>query len=42
MRTLADQFNAKPVEIKAFLAGTLHADRTHELTDLMKAAGIPV
>jgi type II secretory pathway predicted ATPase ExeA len=42
VRTLADQFNAKPVEIKAFLAGTLHADRTHELTELMKAAGIPV
>jgi len=42
VRTLADQFNAKPVEIKAFLAGTLHPDRTHELTEIMKAAGIPV
>ena len=42
VRTLAEQFNVKPVEIKAFLAGTLHADRTRELTEVMKAAGMPV
>ena len=28
VRTLADQFNVKPVEIKAFLTGALHAERT--------------
>jgi hypothetical protein len=38
----AEQFNVKPVESKAFLAGTLHADRTRELTEVMKAAGVPV
>jgi hypothetical protein len=42
VRTLAEQFSAKPVEIKAFLAGTLHADRARELTEAMKAAGVPV
>ena len=42
VRTLAEQFNVKPIEIKAFLAGTLHAERTRELTELMKTAGVPV
>ncbi len=42
VRTLADQFNVKPVEIKAFLTGALHAERTRELTEIMKAAGVPV
>jgi hypothetical protein len=42
VRALADQSNAKPVEIKAFLAGTLHPDRTGELTEFMKTAGTPV
>jgi hypothetical protein len=36
------QFNAKPAEIRAFLAGTLTADRTRELTEQMHAAGVPV
>ena len=42
VRTLADQFNVKPVEIKAILTGALHAERTRELTEIMKAAGVPV
>lgn len=40
--TLATQFNAKPREIRAFFAGTLAADRTQELTDQMRAAGVPL
>jgi len=40
--TLAAQFNAKPIEIKAFFAGTLAGDRTQELTDQMRAAGVPI
>jgi hypothetical protein len=34
VRALAEQFNVNPVEIKAFLAGTLHADRIRELIRL--------
>jgi hypothetical protein len=30
VRTLADRFNVKPIEIKP---GTLHAERTRELTE---------
>jgi type II secretory pathway predicted ATPase ExeA len=40
--TLATQFNAKPLEIRAFLSGTLPGDRTQELTEQMRAAGVPV
>lgn len=41
LRTLVDQFNIKPVEIKAFSTGTLNAERTRELTEIMKEAGVP-
>jgi hypothetical protein len=40
--TLTREFGAKPVEIRSFLAGTLGAERTRELTDQMRAAGVPV
>jgi len=40
--TLAREFGAKPAEIRTFLAGTLGAERTRELTDQMRAAGVPL
>ena len=39
---LAREFGAKPAEIRNFLAGTLGAERTRELTDQMRAAGVPL
>lgn len=42
VRSLAEQFNAKPAEIKRFLRGELDATRTRELTDEMLAAGLPL
>ena len=42
VRTLAEQFNAKPVEIKRLLRGELDAARARELTDEMLAAGLPL
>jgi len=42
VKALADRFHSKPAEIKLFLAGTLDATRTRELTDEMLAAGIPL
>ena len=42
VKSLVDQFHSKPAEIKQFLTGTLDARRTHELTDQMLAAGIPL
>jgi type II secretory pathway predicted ATPase ExeA len=40
VRTLADQFHAKPTEIRRFLGGQLDSGRTRELADAMRAAGI--
>jgi type II secretory pathway predicted ATPase ExeA len=42
VRSLADQFNAKPAEVKRLLRGELDATRTQELTDDMLAAGLPL
>jgi type II secretory pathway predicted ATPase ExeA len=42
VRSLSDQFNAKPAEIKRLLRGELDAGRTRELTDQMLAAGLPL
>jgi type II secretory pathway predicted ATPase ExeA len=42
VKGLAEQFNAKPVEIKSLLNGQLDAVRTRELQDLMMAAGLPI
>ena len=40
IRTLAEQFNAKPVEIKRLLRGERDAARAREFTDEMLAAGL--
>lgn len=40
--TLVRAFGAKPAEIRTFVAGTLGTDRTRELTDHMRAAGVPL
>lgn len=40
VKILAEQFNAKPIEIRRFLSGQLDAGRAHELADEMRAAGI--
>ncbi len=42
VRTLSEQFNAKPAEIKRLMRGDLDAARTRELADEMRAAGLPL
>jgi type II secretory pathway predicted ATPase ExeA len=42
VRCLAEQFNAKPAEIKLLFRGQLDAARTKELTDQMLSAGLPI
>ena len=42
VRTLSEQFDAKPAEIKRLLRGELDAARTRELADEMRAAGLPL
>jgi len=39
---LAEQFNAKPAEIKLLFRGQLDSARTKELTDQMLTAGLPI
>ena len=41
LRSLAEQFDAKPAEIRRLLRGDLDAARTVELMDEMRAAGLP-
>lgn len=41
-RTLAEQFDARPAEIRQLLRGSLDPVRAQELTDEMRAAGLPV
>jgi hypothetical protein len=41
IRSLAEQFDAKPAEIRQLLRGELDACRTQELTDEMRAVGLP-
>jgi len=41
IRSLVEQFDAKPVEIRQLLRGELDAGRTRELMDEMRAAGLP-
>ena len=38
----AQTFFAKSAEIRTFLAGTVGADRTRELPNQMRAAGVPL
>lgn len=40
--SLASQLNARPSDIRAFLAGTLDPEHTHELTEQLRQAGVPV
>lgn len=42
LRGLADQFHAKPAEIKLLFRGQLDPARTKELTDQMLMAGLPI
>lgn len=42
VRTLSEQFNARPAEIKRLMRGDLDAARTRELADEMRAAGLPL
>jgi hypothetical protein len=39
---LCDQFDAKPVEIRQLLRGSLSPRRSTELIDEMRAAGLPL
>jgi hypothetical protein len=41
LRSLVDQFDAKPAEIRRLLRGDLDAGRAQELMDEMRAAGLP-
>ena len=41
IRSLVEQFEAKPAEIRQLLRGELDAGRTGELLDEMRAAGLP-
>ena len=40
VKVLADQFHAKPTEIRRFLNGQLDTGRTRELADQMRSAGL--
>ena len=39
---IAQQFNAKLSEVRAFLAGTLDSDHGRELTDWLRQASVPL
>ena len=41
LRSLVEQFEAKPAEIRRLLRGDLDAGRAQELMDEMRAAGLP-
>jgi hypothetical protein len=41
VRSLAEQFDAKPAEIRRLLRGDLDPARSRELMDEMRAAGLP-
>ena len=42
VKVLAEQFHAKPMEIRRFLNGQLEAGRTRELANQMRIAGLPL
>lgn len=42
VKALADQFQAKPAEIRQLLQGALDPGRSRELVDEMRAAGLPL
>ena len=41
-KTRASQFDLSHAETRRFLKGRLDTDRTAELTDLMRSAGLPL
>jgi len=42
VRALAEQFSAKPAEIRQLFRGELNPARTQELSQRMQAAGLPI
>jgi type II secretory pathway predicted ATPase ExeA len=42
VKNLADQFHAKPAEVRLFVRGALDAERTRELSEQMRVAGLPL
>jgi hypothetical protein len=42
VKNLADQFHAKPAEVRLFLRGALDAERMRELSEQMRVAGLPL
>jgi hypothetical protein len=42
VRALAEQFSAKPAEIRQLFRGELNPARTQELSQRMRAAGLPI
>ena len=42
VRAFCDQFDAKSVEIRQLMRGNLYPQRTTELIDEMRAAGLPL
>jgi hypothetical protein len=42
LRSLVEQFSAKPAEIRQFLRGELSGAKAQELSERMRAAGLPV
>lgn len=42
IKSLSEQFNAKPAEIRSFFRGQLDPMRTRELQEQMLAAGLPL
>ncbi len=41
-KTFADQFDARPAESNKFMKGKLDSERTRELADAMRKAGLPI
>lgn len=41
-KSLAEQFDARPVEIRQLLKGKLDSERTEELALAMRRAGLPI
>jgi len=41
-KALSDQFELSQSEVRRFLRGRLDKDRTEELSDLMRQAGLPI
>lgn len=42
IRALCTQFDARPPEIRQLMLGTLNPQRTNELVEEMRAAGLPL